>query len=78
MQATVILSELQRSVLSSFYHSIEAMAQYLRAVVPCVSGTDEQLLTGLVALAEMNLSRLPTAFPELQPLADVRKKRGAL
>lgn len=65
----------QRYVLGSTYHFIESAVIYIRAVLPVTSGTDEQLLTGLVELAEMCLKRLPMYFEELRPLEEERKKR---
>ena len=63
MQSIGSLSPAQKSVLVSTYHTLESMATYIRAVVPCVSGTDEQLLSGLAELAEMCLKRLPHPSP---------------
>lgn len=78
MSATCSLSQEQKTVLGSAYSTLWSVTIYLRVLLPVIRETDEQILAGLVEMAEMHLKRLPQCFPELQPLADEREKRGGL
>ena len=69
------LSQEQQSVLATTFHFLESATVYFRAVLPVVHEPDEQMLRGLVELAEVCLRRLPEHFSELQPLAEEWKKR---
>lgn len=76
MPATSTLSQEQKSVLATTFHFLESSTVYLGSVAPIADEVDKRMLEGLLELGEMCLKRLPLYFPELQPLADEREKRG--